>query len=817
MREAGQVRRAKDRRAGAGTRLEQPGSPRRSAPRRRITQTSSRAELSESAGKTNLVPARATRFFGRDTELADVREQLLTPDVRLLTLTGPPGIGKSRLALEATRALREKFANGIVFVDLTPIRDPALVAHAIALRLGLTRFSRPVVEQLTHFLREKRLLLLLDNFEHVVDASLMVAELLGACPSLSILATSREPLRIDWEREYLVPPLTLPADLGHLPEAGRLVAYSAIALFVDRARAVHPRFVLDRHNARTVTEICSRLDGLPLAIEMAAALVKALSPQAMSERLAHGLMQLTAGARNLPERHQTLRGAIAWSYSLLKPDEQKLFRGLAVFVGGATLDAAKAVCADHDAGEMDLFGALASLVDKSLLRQEPQPDGQPRYYFLESIREFALEQLISAGDLHRMQQRHAAHFLFWVQQAEPALDTREQSLWLNRLEWDHDNLREVLRWSIAEPGRRETGLRVAGALLWFWWIRGYMTEGTRWLQTLLARVDGDVEPAVRAKACHAAAFLAYRLGDLQEAQRLSEQSLLVWRQLGDTPGIAQALNNLGRVALSQHEYALAQSLLQDALALHQQLGDRAESAYAINGLGELARINGDLEQARALYEEALSIWKETGNTEMAAVVLFNLAQTAMRQRDLHRARSCLGESVQLHKEVSSQYLVNCSLVGLAELAAHEGRARQAARLFGAQDMLSEAYRETMNPPDQAAYDASMTMTRAALTEEEFAAAWSEGRSMTLAQALDDGLSSPAEVEKDPHGKRKTTLTRREQEVAALVAQGLSNRAIATHLFIAERTAETHVENILNKLGFHSRAQIAAWTSQHRSA
>ena len=775
------------------------------------------ARLRPNKSQPNSLPARPTRFFGRDSELAAIREQLLTPDVRLLTLTGSPGIGKSRLALEAAAGLNQHFADGIAFVDLTPIRDSALVAHAVSQQLGLTRsIRRPIVEQLTNFLRGKRFLLMLDNVEQVVDAGLIVAELLGFCPWLKILATSREPLRVDWEREYPVPPLTVP-DLSRLPDTERLTAYSAIALFVDRARAVQPRFMLDHHNARTIAEICTRLDGLPLAIEMAAPLLKVLPPQAMAERLSRGLLQLTAGAKNIPNRHQTLREAVLWSYSLLNPDEQKLFRRLAVFVGGCTLDAAEAVCAAGDGERADVISTLASLVNKSLLRQEAQLDGQPRYHMLESIREFGLEELVSATEFQSMRRRHAEYFLSLVEHAEPALITHAQIVWLNRLERDHDNLREVLRWSTSETGSREIGMRLAGVLYWFWWVRGYQAEGNQWLATLLSGTGDDVDPAVRAKACYAAGFLAFRCGDQESAHRLTKESLFLSQQLRETGWIVKASILSGKIGLMQHEYAHARALWEEALMLNGESGDRLQRADALNCLGELARMDGDLNQAEALYDEARSIWKDAGHTEMVAIVHFNIAQVAMRRGDLHGAEAGFYESARLHKEAASQCVTNCSFIGLAELAIHEGDARRAARLFGAADALSEAHREAYDPPDQAAFDSSRAMTRAALTEEEFAAAWSEGRLLTLEEAYQYAMSPLPHVVKGQRAQRRSLLTRREHEVASLVAQGLSNREIAARLFIAERTAETHVENILNKLGFHSRAQVAAWSAEHRVA
>lgn len=805
----------KSRLTTSATRTKKTAGSRTSSSRREKARASPPLSHSNLNDSPDSLPARPTRFFGRDTERAAVRDYLLTRDVRLLTLTGPPGIGKTRLALEVATDLRPHFAEGIVFVDLTPIRDPALVAHIIAQRLGMVRPpTKPGLEQLKHFLRGKRLLLLLDSFEHVVDASLMVAELLDASPELRILATSQEPLRINWEREYPVPPLPLPESRSRLADVQYLDACPAIALFADRARAVPPHFVLDHRNASVVAAICARLDGLPLAIEMAAALVKVLPPEALNERLAHGLMQLTVGVKNLPSRHRTLRGAIAWSYSLLNPDERKVCCRLAVFVSGCSLDAANMVCADGDGEETDIPAVSASLVNKSLLQQNPQDDGHPRYSMLESIRQFGLEQLGMLGELHSTRRRHAAYFLSLAESAEPQLNTRAQGAWLDRLERDHDNLREVLRWSMTDTGDRTTGLRLAGSLYGFWWIRGYMAEGSRRLRMLLSDTEGRVEPAIRAKACYAAGFLASKVGDLETAQRCTDEGLALWQQVDDGAGVVKALTQLGNVALGMQEYARARALYEKALASTGERGDQHERARAFNGLGELARMEGDLEQATAHYEQCLSIWRDAGNMEMVAVVLFNLAQVVIRHGDLPRARSSLSESARLHVDVSSQCVANCTLVGLAELAIHEGDAGRAARLFSAADALSEAYREALNPPDQAAYDLCMAKTRAALTEEEFALARSDGRSMTLEQALEHALSSASGLEKGPRVQRNGPLTRREREVAALVAQGLTNREIGSRLSIAERTAETHIGNILNKLSFHSRAQLAAWVAEH---
>ncbi|HEU5423302.1 MAG TPA: tetratricopeptide repeat protein, partial [Nitrolancea sp.] len=579
------------------------------------------------ARPTNL-PRQPTAFIGREREVAEVVAQLRQPGTQLVTLTGPGGAGKTRLALQAAAELLDDFPDGVWFVPLASLRDPALVLPAIATAVGVRdEAGQPLGERLRDYFAGRRALLVLDNVEHLLAAAPLVAELLAAAPGLTVAATSRAPLRLQAEREYPVASLPLPRRTPP-PSPEHLAHYDAVRLFVDRARAVKPTFTVDDANAPAVAEICHRLDGLPLAIELAAARVRMLPPEALLRRLDQRLPLLTGGTRDAPARQRTLRDTIAWSHDLLRPDDQILFRGLAVFAGGATFAAIEAVVEDE---EIDCWNGLEQLLEHNLVRQADGPEREPRFVMLETIREYGWERLAEAGELERMRRAHAAYFLALAEEAEPELKGPRQGTWLQRLETDHDNLRAALDWSTAsqEP---ELGLRLAAALSRVWSIHGHLTEGREWLERALA-TRGAAAPATRARALNGAGFLTHMQGDYPQAVALYEEALTLERELGDKGGMATSLNNLGIVALEQGDYPRATALYEEALTLQRALGNKDSAANSLNNLGNVACEQGDYSRATALYEEALALDRALGNQRGIARSLNNLGSVAKQQGD----------------------------------------------------------------------------------------------------------------------------------------------------------------------------------------
>ncbi len=719
------------------------------------------------------LPAPPTPLLGREREMARALELLCRDDVRLLTLSGPAGVGKTRLSLDVAAGLRADYADGAFLVSLAPLSDPVLVASAIAQALGLReQGDRPLHDTLMASLRDKQLLLLLDNFEHVAAAAPLLAALLAACPHLRLLVTSRAPVHVRGEHVLPVPPLDLP-DLATLPAVDALAQVSAVALFVARAEAVAPDFALTTQNATAVAAICARLDGLPLAIELAAARITLLSPEALLARLDHRLQMLVGGARDLPERQQTLRAAIAWSYDLLHMGEQALFRRLCVFVGGATLEAVEAVC--YTAGDLegDALGWLAALVDKSLLRREEGPGGEARVGLLETIREYGREQLATSGEQAATERSHAAYYLALAEEAEPALTGAEQVTWLARLEREHDNLRSALRWAL-ESGEVEGGLRLAGTLWRFWVMRGYLREGRRWLETLLNR-DADVAPASRARALHGAGVLARDMGDCTRADLLLGESLALWRELADSPGIATALNGLGSVAWQRGDLARARALHEEGLALRREMGDTGGVIIALNNLGLVVQDQGDLVRAEALFAEVLAFFRERGNRRGIAGSLNNLGEVALAQGNLTRARLLCEEALALRQGLNDRAgiassLINLGLIacaqgdlararllyeeglvlyrelgdtrgvgdtmeGRAQVAAAHGHAARAAHLLGAAEAVRAAIGAPLLPRAKAGHDRTVAAARTSLGDDAFAAAWEMGATLSLEQAI----------------------------------------------------------------------------------
>jgi predicted ATPase/DNA-binding CsgD family transcriptional regulator len=774
---------------------------------------------------TSRVPVPLTPLLGREHEVAALRELVRRTDVRLVTCVGPAGVGKTRLALHLARDVEPHFADGIAVVSLASIRDPHLVLPTIAQSLQ----RPPTAEALIDYLADKHSLLVLDNFEQVIAAAPLLIDLMATCPDLKVLVTSREALRVRGEYEFPVPPLAPP---------------EAISLFAQRAHAIQPSIVLDDTLAPTIEAICRRLDCLPLAIELAAARVKVFPPAFLLTRLAHRLQVLSSGPRDLPARQQTLRSALAWSYELLSPGDQRVFRRLGVFASGCTLEAAEQVA------PVDASSSAASLIDKNLLRQIVQVDGEPRLLMLETMREYALEQLALSGESDAMERTHAGYYCSLAEYAEAHLLGSDVRAWLDRLEREHDNLRQALGWALQQRDA-DLAQRLSGALWRFWFLRGHLSEGRGWLEAALA-LQGASISIITAKALSGAGYLATaqsdyaraeilcadalriaeELGDERsralalfglantcnwgrdygQARSLFEASLAIYRTLNDHWGIASTLAYLGNVLYFHAEYATARRHFDEALTLFRTMGQEWGIAFTLYGRGLVAVNQRDPKAAQQYLEESQNRLRQLGDRRGLIRAVTGLAMVACEQDRMIEARALLLEAMRLTREVGDQWSMTATLDVMAGLCARRKEAQLAARLCGAAEALRDSLGVPLAPALRDQREPTLLLIRSQLSRAALERAWSEGRSLAPEAAC--SLFETTKLGIVVKGTSLDALTAREIEVVRLVAEGLTDAAIAEHLVISIRTVHAHLRSIYSKLDVTTRTGAVRRALEH---
>jgi predicted ATPase/DNA-binding SARP family transcriptional activator/DNA-binding CsgD family transcriptional regulator len=819
--------------------------------------------------KHNL-PAPRTSFVGREREMVEIKRMLAT--TRLLTLTGAGGSGKTRLALEVARDLVSIYPDGVWLVTLVELSEGDLVPQAVAAALQVPEHpGQPLTDTLVEALEAKESLLVMDNCEHLVEAAArLVDTLLDSCPHLGVLATSREPLGITGEVNWVVPLLSLPdkaneESIGHTT-IGSLLRSEAVRLFVDRARLRLPDFQLTQQNASAVARVCQKLDGIPLAIELATARMGALAVEQVAQRLDVSLDVLTGASRSAVPRQQTLRATIDWSHKLLSEAERTFFRRLSVFAGGWTLEAAEAVCSGGGVEGNAVLDLLGGLFDKSLVVAGAPTGGAIRYRMLEPLRQYAREKLEEGAEVDEVKNRHATFFLAVAEEADPELAGPRQSAWVERLETEHDNMREALSW-VLERGEGEQALRLGAALGRFWHFRNDLGEGISWMVRVLAEGEPAASPA-RVKALEGIGWLTQYQGGFQRARAIYEEMLELSRELGDKGNVATALNSLGTVAAQSGDNEQARALLQENLEVIEELEEGSPATklkrfHAFNLLGYLAiNEDGDYAGGTTLWEQSLTLAREVGDIDRVGSTLANLGLPALLQRDYEKSKSLSKEALELAHELGSsdvefaptallglglaerglgeherargsfeEALRMCHdkgrtpqvidvLEGMAGLAGALREAIRAAHLWGAAEAAREVAGLPLPPGERAMHEPYLAAARSRLGKAAWEEALAVGRSMSLEEAVEyarakeevDRPAAPVQ-EQIPAGELPMELTPRENEIAALVARGLTNRHVARELSISERTAGNHVAKILKKLGLRSRAQIASWVSE----